>query len=243
MKNVLALMRFELQKTSVTHTLWFLFVFTGLSFFLAGMFHEFGHVLPLDFLIVLSVCLWSSTFSFAGKGFFFTDLGDRMSSPFYTYMKRFPISESELFVSRALMKLVVGTVLVGGMFTAALIVSQNAPFQFGSFSYVAWILLWISFSHISIMNANGEIGYSHRERPALFREGMWWNFSFLVFYALVQLLLFVTTGSTMSIFSMTVNVSSYYPMVAVGIALFISGTAICWSLVHGTRKLKRRETQ
>ncbi|AXF56097.1 hypothetical protein DT065_08710 [Salicibibacter kimchii] len=240
-RDIFRLAWFEWKNVSIRGVVAALFVlicYTILLVFVAGLAEDEGIAIILDFWFILAIILWLGMSQFSGEPFSIVKMNDDiLSTPFYRYTKRLPVSEVALFHSRMLVKAVYLTVLMFAIVSLAVIfVPDPFPFSFGDHAFISFAAFWIAVVIISTMNTINEIGYSLKEDTKMNLKAVAWMIGFLVFYLIVWVWLVPYNGSFVSF---TIEYSAAYPTAMSGIAVAIIFITLLTVEYAGRKKIRK----
>ncbi|QQK81256.1 hypothetical protein HUG20_15980 [Salicibibacter cibi] len=223
----------------VVSALFVLICYAILLAFVAGLGEGEGIVLGLDFWFILAIILWLGMSQFSGEPFNLTKMNDDiLSTPFYRYMRRLPVSELSLFRSRLLVKAVYLTVLMLAMVSLAVIfVPEPFPFSFGDQPFISFVAFWIAVAMISTMNAINEIGYNMKENTKMNLKAAAWMIGFLVLYLVIWVWLVPYNGTIMRF---TIDYSEAHPTVMLAIAGAIVIVTLVIFEYSGRQKIRKQ---
>ena len=162
----------------------------------------------------------------------------KWSSPFYTYARRLPVPERQVFYSRILVKGVQAPVI---MMIGILIVTaftDTFPFTFTDPALYRFIVFWAAFAFISIYVVLEEIGIHYQKRFHLYGGAYSVVFIYLLLYFVVWVWLVPFDGTFMAFSIYLAEEGSF--LINVLIALSIVIIMLLVVLLFGRRRIKRK---
>ncbi|QDI91266.1 hypothetical protein EPH95_08775 [Salicibibacter halophilus] len=241
-RDVFRLAWFEWKNVSIRGVVGALFVlicYAILLVFVAGLAEDEGIAILLDFWFILASILWLGMSQFSGAPFNIAKMNDHLlSTPFYRYAKRLPVSEVALFRSRLLVKVVYLTVLTFAMVSLAVIFVPNPfPFSLGDNIFISFAAFWVAIAMISTMNAINEIGYSLKEDTKMNLKSFAWMIGFLVFYLVIWIWLIPYNGTFVQF---TIEYSAANPTAMLGISIAIVLVTLFLVEYGGRKKIRKQ---
>ncbi|WP_240377062.1 hypothetical protein [Bacillus piscicola] len=190
----------------------------------------------LDFGFLLTTTIWIGMVH--EKGFMLMELPpSTWSSPFYSYARRLPISEKQLFRSRVLVKGVQAPVIVVIGICLMEIFQPILPFSFSDASFYSFLALWASIAFISTSTALDEIGVRYQKRIHLYGQAYLYILLLVLFY-LVVWVWFIPFDDTFMMFS--VYLAEKFPFLSFGIAILIGIVTFITVLFLGDKRINRK---
>ncbi|WP_090398134.1 hypothetical protein [Natribacillus halophilus] len=240
-RDVLRLAWFEWKNMSVKGIGSVIFILVCYSILFAYAAQEGNDVafFGMDIVFIIGVLLWFGGSQFNGEPFNLKKMNDGvLSSPFYRYMKRMPVSEVVLFRSRLLVKSIYLAVVMFVLVSLVVIVELSPfPFLFGNDAFVSFAAFWIAVAMISAMNAINEIGYNKKEDTRMDLKAIAWISGFLIFYLVFWVWLVPYNGTFIRF---TIEYAAAQPTAMLAIAGAIVFVTLWTVDVAGRHKIKRQ---
>lgn len=173
------------------------------------------------------------------KGFRLAELPpSKWSSAFYTYARRLPVSERQLFYSRILVKGVQAPVIMMIGICVVTAFTNVFPFSFMDPAFYSFLVFWAAIAFVAVHLALEEVGVRYQKRLHLYSQAYIVSFIYVLLYFVVWVWLAPIDRTFMAF---TIHLAEEGSFLLNGlIALSIISVTLLIVLILGHRRMKRK---